>query len=124
MPGTPGAGPAERGTVTTRPRALRRVLTNLVDNAIRFGGAAELKLDRDDGRLVIEVLDRGPGIAEADIDKAMQPFQRLDASRNPVTGGSGLGLTIAGDLAAHCGADLRLAPRPGGGLVAAVRFSR
>lgn len=123
-PGTTGAGPAERGTVTTRPRALRRVLTNLVDNAIRFGGAAELKLDRHDGRLVIEVLDRGPGIAEADVDKAMQPFQRLDASRNPVTGGSGLGLTIAGDLAAHCGADLRLAPRPGGGLVAAVRFSR
>ncbi len=124
VPGTPGAGPAERGTVTTRPRALRRVLTNLVDNAIRFGGAAELKLDRDDGRLVIEVLDRGPGIAEADIDKAMQPFQRLDSSRNPVTGGSGLGLTIAVDLATHCGADLRLAPRPGGGLVAAVRFSR
>ena len=64
------------------------------------------------------------GKSEADIDKAMQPFQRLDSSRNPVTGGSGLGLTIAVDLATHCGADLRLAPRPGGGLVAAVRFSR
>ena len=109
-------------TVVTRPRALRRIVTNLVDNALKFAGAAELALTWRDGRPVIEVLDRGPGIAKDHWTKVTAPFYRIDAARDPSRGGTGLGLAIVERLAGPCGARFDLSSRPGGGLSAALRF--
>lgn len=103
--------------VMTRPHALRRVLGNLVDNAIKYAGAAELRIDGGHGRPVsIAVLDRGPGIPDDELDAVMQPFYRLEASRNRGTGGAGLGLAIAQQLTLSIGGSLELRNREGGGL--------
>lgn len=107
--------------VTTRPQALRRVLGNLLDNAIKYAGAAELRVSGGNGAPVsICVLDRGPGIPEAELDSVMQPFYRLEASRNRDTGGAGLGLAIAQQLMRSGGGSLTLRNREGGGLHATV----
>lgn len=109
------------GIATVRPRALRRVLGNLVDNAIKYGGAAEVGVCRDErGSLCITISDRGPGIPEEELDRVLQPFYRLEASRNRDTGGAGLGLAIATQLMRSIGGNLTLANREGGGLVATV----
>jgi len=110
--------------VVTRPHALRRILTNLIDNALKFAGAAEIQLEKTpDGKLKILVLDRGPGIPADQLDAVLQPFYRLEQSRNRDTGGTGLGLAIAQQLAAAIGGKLTLASRPGGGLIAEVMLS-
>jgi len=106
--------------VRTRPRTLRRLLGNLVDNALKFGGSAELVLDSADGAEVIAVRDRGPGIPEAELDKVFEPFYRLESSRNRETGGTGLGLAIARQLADALGAELVLRNLADGGLEARV----
>lgn len=99
-------------TVTTRPHALRRVLSNLIDNAIKYGGAAELEVRAvDGGGVSIRVRDRGPGIPDAELDRVMEPFYRLESSRNRDTGGTGLGLAIAKQLADSIGATLQLRNR-------------
>ncbi|AGW92598.1 MULTISPECIES: sensor histidine kinase [Cupriavidus] len=108
------------GAIETRPHALRRILTNLIDNAIKFGGAAELKLRRERGAVLIEVLDRGSGIPDAMLDAVLEPFVRLEHSRSRETGGTGLGLAIANQLAMAIGGSLKLRNREGGGLVACV----
>ncbi|WP_042880597.1 sensor histidine kinase [Cupriavidus necator] len=108
------------GAIETRPHALRRILTNLIDNAIKFGGAAELKLRRERGAVLIEVLDRGSGIPDAMLDAVLEPFVRLEHSRSRETGGTGLGLAIANQLAMAIGGSLKLRNRHGGGLVACV----
>ena len=110
--------PASLAPVTTRPRALRRIVGNLVDNAIKFAGAAEVVVTPGDGALRIAVLDRGPGIPAGQLQAALQPFVRLEASRNRASGGTGLGLAIAHRLAQALGATLELRPREGGGLEA------
>lgn len=108
-------------TVRTRPQALRRIVGNLLDNALKFAGAAELRVDDGPaGELHIAVLDRGPGIPAEDLPRMLQPFERLESSRSRDTGGSGLGLAIALRLSQAIGAQLRLAPRAGGGLQAVV----
>ncbi|CAJ96566.1 Signal transduction histidine kinase [Cupriavidus necator] len=110
------------GTLDTRPHALRRILTNLTDNALKFGGAAELSVHREDGGAVtISVLDRGPGIPAEQLESVLQPFVRLEASRNRETGGTGLGLAIAHQLALAIGGSLTLRNREGGGLEARLR---
>lgn len=110
------------GTIVTRPHALRRILTNLIDNAIKFGGAAELSVRREHDAVVIEVLDRGTGIPEDKLEAVLQPFMRLEHSRNRETGGTGLGLAIAQQLALAIGGMLTLRNREGGGLAAEVRL--
>jgi signal transduction histidine kinase len=103
----------------TKPRALRRVLCNLIDNALKFAGAADVELLRkSDGGIEIAVLDRGPGIPATELEAVFQPFYRLETSRNRDTGGTGLGLAIARQLAQALGASLSLAARRGGGLEA------
>jgi signal transduction histidine kinase len=105
-------------TVRVRPQAFKRALTNLVGNAIKYGDSAHLRLvvpNRPGGNLRIEVADNGPGIPPEDMDRVMQPFQRLETSRNRETGGVGLGLPIARDIARAHGGDLTLANRPEGG---------
>jgi signal transduction histidine kinase len=112
---------AVSGTVATKPHALRRILTNFVDNALKFGGSAEIGVERGrDGGTIITVFDQGPGIPEDKLEAAMRPFFRLEQSRNRETGGSGLGLAIAQQLAVSLGAAVRLYNRPGGGLAAEV----
>jgi signal transduction histidine kinase len=109
--------------IITRPHALRRVLVNLVDNALNFAGAAQIVVGaRTEGELSIAVLDRGPGIAEAELVQVMQPFYRVENSRNRDTGGTGLGLAIAHQLALALGGSLTLSNREGGGLCAQLKL--
>jgi signal transduction histidine kinase len=113
-----------QGTVATKPHALRRILTNFIDNALKFAGGAEISVERrDTGEVVITVLDRGPGIPPDQIESAMQPFFRLEQSRNRNTGGTGLGLAIAQQLAQTLGGSVRLYNRDGGGLAAEVAIA-
>jgi signal transduction histidine kinase len=101
-----------------RPLALRRCLTNLLDNAIRYGKRATLRAEDTTGRITIRVLDEGPGISETDLERAFEPFFRGEASRSRETGGTGLGLGIARNIARAHGGDLELRNRPQGGLEA------
>jgi len=108
----------------TRPHALRRVLVNLVDNALKFAGAAQLEVGSTaNGELSIKVLDNGPGIAEDELIQVMQPFYRVESSRNRGTGGTGLGLAIAQQLVVAIGGTLTLSNRPEGGLCAQIKIS-
>ncbi|MEM5457581.1 ATP-binding protein [Paraburkholderia phytofirmans] len=104
-------------SLVTRPQALRRILGNLVDNALKFSGAAEITAATlPSGETAIAVLDRGPGIPAESLEAVFEPFYRLEASRNRDTGGTGLGLAIARQLAMAMDATLTLHNRPGGGL--------
>ncbi len=109
-----------------RPLALKRCLQNLLDNALAYGGGAPVALELDDGpaRLRIRVLDRGPGIPEAELERVFEPFVRLEASRSRHTGGTGLGLGIARNLARAHGGELVLRRRDGGGLKAELTLPR
>jgi signal transduction histidine kinase len=114
--------PASLPPMTTRPRALRRIVGNLVDNAVKFAGAAEVVVTPGDRVLYIAVRDRGPGIPAGQLQAALQPFVRLETSRNRDSGGTGLGLAIAQRLAQALGATLELKPREGGGLEACLQL--
>lgn len=116
--------PASLPPLVTRPRALRRVIGNLMDNAVKFAGSAEVVVTPSDGVLLIAVLDRGPGIPDDQLAAALQPFVRLEASRNRASGGTGLGLAIAQRLAQALGATLLLKAREGGGLEARLQLPR
>lgn len=102
------------------PVALRRILANLTDNAIRYGKKAELSAWIYDGAVVIEVADRGVGIPEADLSRVVAPFERLEPSRGRTGGGAGLGLAIVKALAELHGGEFRLGNRDGGGTIARV----
>ncbi len=108
--------------VTTRPHALRRILTNLVDNALKYGERAELRVRLEQDHLYIDVCDTGPGIPEAQLLAVLQPFYRVEGSRNRETGGSGLGLAIAHQLALSLAGELRLHNRSEGGLCARLKL--
>lgn len=105
-----------------RPVALRRCLTNLIDNAIKYGGSAEVSVEREDGFALIHIRDRGAGIPENELDKVFEPFYRLEGSRSRETGGTGLGLTIARNIAEQHGGTLVLHNHPQGGLEAVLRL--
>ncbi|MEO6280332.1 ATP-binding protein [Roseateles sp.] len=108
--------------ITADPVALRRVVDNLVGNALRYAGSARVRVDLSAGvtRLVVE--DDGPGIPEAELERVRQPFRRVEESRNRSTGGTGLGLYIAQQLVRRQGAVLVLSNRVEGGLRAEVVF--
>jgi len=106
-----------------KPQALKRCLTNLIANAVKFGTRAEV-LIADGADLVIRVRDHGPGIPEEELERVFEPFYRLESSRNRDSGGTGLGLTIARDLAQAHGGSLLLANLAGGGLEATLRLPR
>ena len=110
--------------IFARPRSLTRALNNLVQNAVRYAGAAEIQPVFDGDRLTIAVRDAGPGIPEHQLEAVLEPFVRLDSSRSRDTGGVGLGLTIARRLVERDGGVLALANRPGGGLEATITFPR
>lgn len=111
----------ESVTISTLPNALRRLIGNLVDNALKFAGQAAIEMRRDHAdSVVISVLDRGPGISPEALEAVFQPFYREETSRNRATGGTGLGLAIARQLAVTLNATLTLENREGGGLEARV----
>lgn len=107
-----------------RPRALRRALENLVQNALRYGGDAEIRVSEEPRSLVIRVRDHGPGLPEAELEQVFEPFYRAERSRNRATGGTGLGLAIARDVAESHGGTLRLANHADGGLEAILTLPR
>ena len=110
-----------QGTALTKPHALRRILSNFIDNALKFAGAAEMSVERSgEGNTVITVTDDGPGIPDDKLEAAMQPFYRVETSRNRDTGGTGLGLAIAQQLAVSIGGTVRIYNRDGGGLAAEI----
>ncbi len=100
------------------PLALRRILANLLDNALRYAGPGRLEMVRRrcSGGLLIGVRDRGPGIPAEQREAVFRPFFRLDPSRSRATGGSGLGLAIARQLADTQGWKIAIKPRVGGGV--------
>jgi signal transduction histidine kinase len=108
---------------TGKPQALKRCLTNLIANAIKFGTRADILIE-DGADLLIRVRDRGPGIPEEELERVFEPFYRLESSRNRDSGGTGLGLSIARDIAQAHGGSLKLANLPGGGLEATLRLPR
>jgi signal transduction histidine kinase len=105
-----------RVSIPAIPGALQRCLTNLIDNAVKYGGYARVTAGCEAGNVVIRVADGGPGIPEAQMERVFAPFYRLETSRSRETGGSGLGLTIARNIAHKHGGTLTLRNKPGGGL--------
>ena len=108
--------------VELRPIAIKRCITNLVSNALRHGNRAEIRAVRGKTSVEITVDDDGPGIPPERHEDVFRPFVRLDESRNVDTGGSGLGLTIARDIARSHGGDVSLGTSPLGGLRVVVRL--
>lgn len=108
--------------IHTRPHALRRILGNLIDNALKYGQRADVHLRLQAGHCYIDVCDAGPGIPEEQLTAVLQPFYRVEASRNRDTGGSGLGLAIAHQLSLSLGGTLRLHNRAEGGLRASLQL--
>ncbi|WP_372785360.1 sensor histidine kinase [Phenylobacterium sp.] len=104
------------------PMALRRLFTNLLDNAVKFGGRARTRVFRDATNAVVEIEDDGPGIPPADREKVFEPFYRREPSRSRQTGGIGLGLAVVRSIARGHGGDVALVNRVGGGLTARVQL--
>ena len=115
------SGP-EHLMLNIRRAALRRCVTNLVDNALKHGRQVQVALSRDERFAEIMVEDDGPGIPESRREEAFRPFHRLDEGRNLQTGGSGLGLSIARDIARAHGGDIVLDKSSLGGLKATIRL--
>jgi signal transduction histidine kinase len=97
-----------RAPFSAHPQALRRCVANLIDNALRYGGKAEVGVLDDAAALRVSVRDHGPGVPEAELERVFAPYFRLDASRNRASGGTGLGLSIARNIARWHGGDIRL----------------
>ena len=120
----------EQVTIADRPRIvadvqvtwLKRALRNLVGNALRYAGSAEVSLAERDGHAVLRVEDDGPGIPADRIAEMLEPFTRGESSRNRATGGAGLGLTLARAIAEQHGGRLDVANRAGGGLRAEIHI--
>ena len=108
-------GVTERMVMPLRATWLRRALRNLVSNALRYGTRARVTLQREGREAVLRVEDDGPGIPEGEIARMLEPFTRLEASRNSATGGAGIGLTLARAIADQHGGALQLANRREGG---------
>lgn len=116
--------PTESVIYQCRPAALKRALTNLIDNAVKFGKSAHAGIHTTSTTIEITIDDEGPGIPESEIERVMQPFYRVEESRNRDTGGVGLGLAIAQAAVQTHGGELLLSNRPSGGLRAMVRLPR
>ncbi|MGN6123248.1 MAG: HAMP domain-containing sensor histidine kinase [Sphingomonas oligoaromativorans] len=110
----------ERAVVSGDRSALERLIQNLIDNAVQYGGGAELIVERDIDRARLTVADRGPGIPEEELERMFEPFERRDPSRSRSTGGLGLGLAIARSIAQAHGGTIHAGNRDGGGLAVTV----
>ena len=113
-----------RAPYPARPLALKRLLANLIENAIKYGTRATVNIEDDTAQLQIVIADEGPGIAADQLERVFEPFYRLEGSRNRETGGVGLGLAVARDIARAHGGDLVLRNRQGGGLETILSLPR
>ncbi|WDZ94878.1 ATP-binding protein [Herbaspirillum sp. WKF16] len=107
---------ATRAFVMAQPGALRRCLTNLIDNACKYGQSARVSIAPEQQKVLIRIRDQGPGIPESELESVFEPFYRLETSRSRDTGGTGLGLTIALNIAENHHGQLRLRNLAEGGL--------
>jgi len=105
-----------------REVALKRALRNMIDNALRYGGSADVTLTQNSVGAVLTVDDKGPGIDEAQMERVFDPFVRLEASRSRDTGGIGMGLAIARSIVKAHGGEIRLLNRSEGGLRAEINL--
>lgn len=115
---------AASGPYVGRPQALKRCIGNLLDNALKYGSAATIRVEDAAERLNVRVRDRGPGIPERDLERVFEPFYRLEGSRSRDTGGTGLGLSIARNIAQMHRGTLTLHNLEGGGLEAVLTLPR
>jgi signal transduction histidine kinase len=109
-------------TLSCRPTAIRRAISNLVDNAVKYGGMAAVTLAPETDRVVIVVEDEGPGIPRSEREKVFEPFYRIGSARDPSTGGVGLGLSVTRSIIWEHGGDISLGARKGGGLAVRVEL--
>jgi signal transduction histidine kinase len=114
----------ERSPYRGRPSSLKRALSNLIENAVTYGARARVSLEASDHEWRILIDDDGPGIPAADVERVFAPFVRLEESRNPETGGVGLGMAISRSIIRGHGGDITLANRPEGGLRITVRLPK
>lgn len=114
------------GVLHAPPIALSRAITNLLDNALRYapGKPIELRLEMDSTKVRIGVLDNGPGVPESQLFLILEPFHRLEISRSPLTGGSGLGLSIVSELCKANSWTLEITNKPNGGLQAWITLAK
>ncbi len=103
---------------------LRRMLDNLIDNALRYAGNVHIALAGEPEAVIVTLSDEGPGIPDDKLEQVLQPFARLEPSRGRTTGGAGLGLAIVQALAESHGATLEIRNRPEGGLMSTIRLPR
>ncbi len=112
-------------SVSARPTSLRRCLVNLIDNAVKYGNFARVTVERSDNNTaLIRIRDNGPGIAVDELSKVFEPFYRIETSRSRDSGGTGLGLTIARNIAEQHGGNVTLANHPEGGLEVCLTLPR
>ncbi|MEO8134496.1 MAG: ATP-binding protein [Betaproteobacteria bacterium] len=107
-----------------RPQALKRCLANLLENAVKYGGSADVIAQDHEDRVEICIRDHGPGIPETELERVFDPYYRLEHSRNRQTGGTGLGLSIARSIAENHGGRMTLRNRDEGGLEAKLVLPR
>jgi signal transduction histidine kinase len=122
-----GAVVEARGHCTplqTQPMALRSCISNLLDNALRYGGATVIEIEDSSEQVTVRVIDHGPGISADKREAVFEPFFRLEGSRNRNSGGVGLGMTIAREAVQRLNGKLALEETPGGGLTAVVQLPR
>ena len=111
---------AARASYNGRPMALKRAFTNLVDNAVKYGGGARVVLEETREGIVVTVEDNGPGVPDSEIERIFEPFYRAETSRNRETGGTGLGLAVVRSIIRGHGGEVTLVNRTEGGLRATV----
>jgi len=116
--------PAPSEVLECQPGGLRRVLGNLLDNALKYGNRAQAALHSMQDEITITIDDDGPGIPEAELRRVFEPFYRLEQSRSRDTGGSGLGLAIAQSIIQAHGGQITLSNRPQGGLRVTLTLPR
>jgi signal transduction histidine kinase len=115
---------ADRLKMRLRPSLMRRAVRNLIENAVKYGGGAEVYLRPGEKTVEIAVCDNGPGIPTDRVGEVFEAFTRLEESRNKETGGIGLGLALARAIVREAGGDIRLENRPEGGLAATITLPR
>jgi len=116
---TPASAPA-----LANPAGLRRALENLIENAVLYGGGADLELHDTETTWRVAIIDHGPGLEDAFEAAAFEPFSRGETSRSRETGGAGLGLSIARSLVRQMDGEISLEKTPGGGLTVVVALPR
>jgi len=114
--GTTGA------TVLASPNALRRCVTNLLDNAVAYGQYARVESTVEGGYAAVRIRDGGPGVPDDRLHAVLEPFVRVETSRSRETGGTGIGLTIANNIATRLGGSIALRNHPEGGLEVTLRL--